>query len=429
MLRGDLRSPLTRALLALTLGCGAPPPPDVPPPPPDPFEVARDALLAELPPHRAPFVESALLDPSSTVRPALRAALTRALAGEDQVRVVVWGGSHVAGDLVTGPMRRALQRHFGDAGHGFVLPVPPYERYWQSGVAVDEGEGWAVLEPSFKRRIEDHYGPLASALEPLEPAFFAFRTDGAPASQLTLYYLAQPGGAPLALSIDGTELEVATDAAETAAGAITIGMADGAHSFEGHADAGPLRLFGAALERSAPGVIVDQLGLNGLTPTMLRLSDEGSSMALLRARAPDLLVLWLGGNESGEWWPADHHREQMEALFRRIRAALPSVPCLVLGALDRRQLDEGVWEVPPTLAEIFTLQRDGALAAGCAFYDSVAWEGGPGAIERLVNEEGLLRSDRVHLTEEGYRAYAADLLRALLGPEPAELTPAASRGR
>src|SRR5262245_33909530 len=60
---------------------------------------------------------------------ALHAALQRAHAGGGQARLLFWGASHTASDLYTGYVRAALQQSLGDAGHGFVIPVPPWPAY------------------------------------------------------------------------------------------------------------------------------------------------------------------------------------------------------------------------------------------------------------------------------------------------------------
>jgi len=410
------------AALALVLAScsGAPP---VPPPdvgPSVPRELA--AILTALPPTPPPLHDTELIDPQDQVGPALLAALTRAQDGET-ARIVVLGGSHVAGDLVTGPLRRILQRHFGDAGHGFVLPLPPYDSYWQSGVFVEEGEGWGILEPSPKRRLTDHYGPLASAMIPVEPAFAVVETRGSDASQVELLYLEQPEGGILSLDIDGEALEIPTEAPGFGAGSTTIGLRDGPHRIEVRSDGrASTRFFGMVLERAHPGVVVDQMGINGITPSMLLLAEPETSTAFVRARRPDLLVLWLGGNESGEWWPIEHHEERLRALLTRIREEVPDAACLVLGALDRRQRQADGWVVPDTLEALFEVQRRVAVELGCAFFDSIAWEGGPGAVERLEGYD-LMRPDRVHLVQAGYEAYAGSLLRALIGAMAPSLDP------
>jgi lysophospholipase L1-like esterase len=58
-------------------------------------------------------------------------------------------------------------------------------------------------------------------------------------------------------------------------------------------------------------------------------------------------------------------------------------------------------------------QRASALAAGCAFWDGQRAMGGPGAMQRWLDQKLALK-DMVHLNVKGSRAMAALLERALL---------------
>jgi lysophospholipase L1-like esterase len=65
------------------------------------------------------------------------------------------------------------------------------------------------------------------------------------------------------------------------------------------------------------------------------------------------------------------------------------------------------------------MQRRAAASHGCAFFDTLAWQCGPGAVERwLACDSALERDDRIHFTEQGYRRLGEALLRALLAPPP-----------
>src|SRR5690606_24370105 len=61
---------------------------------------------------------------------------------------------------------------------------------------------------------------------------------------------------------------------------------------------GEVRLFGAVLERDAPGVVVDELGIGGTRAANHLGWDEGTWSDNLRRRAPDLWVLAYGANEA-----------------------------------------------------------------------------------------------------------------------------------
>lgn len=380
-----------------------------------------EALLGELPAAVDDGLthEIALEDPERALARALERGLRRTLREEGTLRIAFFGSSHVAGDLVTGFLRQHLQRHFGDAGHGFVTAVPPYASYWQWGVRVEEGEGWSVAEANAKDMSPGAYGLTGMGFDAIEPAWARVATDGTSASHLEVHYLRQPGGGPLGVAIDGVPLVVETAFERRAAGIEYVALAQGAHEIELVADGtSSARVYGFVLEREAPGVIVDQLGVNGMTPAIALLSDEAIAADFLAARRPDVVAVWLGANEASETWPLEHQAARLRELVTRLRAAAPRAACLVVGPLDRRQhLPDGTPFVPPALLGLVEVHRTVARELGCAYYDALAWQGGPGAVERFeAADPPLIRPDRLHLSHDGYLRFGASLLRALLRP-------------
>jgi lysophospholipase L1-like esterase len=131
-----------------------------------------------------------------------------------------------------------------------------------------------------------------------------------------------------------------------------------------------------------------------------------------------VIAVWLGANEASETWPLEHQAARLRDLALRLRGAAPSAACLIVGPLDRRQhAPDGTPFVPPALLGLVEAHRAVARELGCAYFDALAWQGGPGAIERFeAAEPPLVRPDRLHLTQAGYLRFAASLLRAILEP-------------
>ena len=104
-------------------------------------------------------VDIAIEDRDGSSMRALHAALRRAERGEGQARLVFYGASHVASDLFTGVVRSRLQARFGDAGHGFVMPVAPWRSYRHQGVRIrgDEG-GWESAKVRGDTRDIERFG-------------------------------------------------------------------------------------------------------------------------------------------------------------------------------------------------------------------------------------------------------------------------------
>src|SRR5262245_48051041 len=75
----------------------------------------------------APAVE--IEDPGGRALRHFYATLTDTCRGETVTRILHYGDSHVAADLLTGALRRQLQGCFGDGGAGLVLGGKPYSYY------------------------------------------------------------------------------------------------------------------------------------------------------------------------------------------------------------------------------------------------------------------------------------------------------------
>jgi lysophospholipase L1-like esterase len=393
-------------------------------PPPAPEHALADALERSrdaLDPWRG---EEAVLHPTSLEDPSghaldhAREAFDRAARREGVAHVVVYGGSHTAADLYTGVVRHGLQEGFGDLGHGFVMPVPPFESYWQAGVRVWPSDGFASLEPSLKHMEPDTYGLAGMAFDAEGPAIAEIATDGTRGSRVEVFFLAQPRGGTLRVSIDGRAMEVSTAADATRAGSATFGTFDGEHriAIEALGD-GPVRLYGVALDREGPGVVLDQLGLAGAKARHQLLWDEEVWAALLAARHPDLIVLSYGNNETDDHHlPESEHVRHFEQTLARIRAHFPEASCLVLGPADRLLPDaSGALATPHLLEVLRDAQREVARREGCAFFDVMGWQGGPGSMRRLqATDPPLAREDLIHFTELGYRRLGVALGDALL---------------
>ena len=116
--------------------------------------------------------------------------------------------------------------------------------------------------------------------------------------------------------------------------------------------------------------------------------------------------------------PADvlgFDRERLREVIGRWKRRAPATSCLLVGPGDwPRERRDGTLRTRPRLEGIVQAQRVEADVAGCAFFDTLAWMGGPLSMERWM-AEGLALGDRVHLTDAGYErlgdALAARILR------------------
>lgn len=373
-----------------------------------------------------PGLRMAIDDPSGRAMRTLHGALRRVSRGEGKARLLFWGASHVASDSFTGRIRRELQARFGDAGHGFVLPVHPWRTYQHFGVEVDSngGTSWTTLRIQAGSTDGGIFGFGGVAMESATAgAYGTVQTvaDGqwaTKASSFELYYLKQPGGGSFDVLIDGVAAEHVASAAETNEPAFArYEVPDGTHSFGVRVTGnGPVRIFGVVVERDSPGVVVDALGINGARARYQLVWDDAVFRAQLAHRDPDLVVLAYGTNEAGdEDMEIGTHATKLREVLARIRETVPRASCLLVGPTDRPVVDRrnrNPQDRPFTL-EINRIQREIAHESGCGFFDLVAFMGGPMSMVRWV-AEGYGAPDHVHLTRTGYERLGEVLFGALV---------------
>ncbi len=383
-------------------------------------------------PHEGLAVETMLEDPTGHALDRFHQALRRAERGEGKARVLFYGASHTAADHLPGHVRERLQARFGDGGRGFTLPAPPSAEYdyWQWGATIDDGEGWTRVRLGLERGEPDYYGIAgiyfdSEGRDAVAHVSTAESGVGSVADVIEVLYMGFAGGGELVISIDGVErARIDTDAPEVVAGRSIFHVEEGGHTVELHAIAGaPVRIYGVVLERSGPGVVVDDVALTGSRARYHEKWLEPIYGEHLRMRAPDLLVLWYGGNEGNDLpYPADQtSREIRHALGKLLAASGPreagldKPSCILLGAGDKPLNRDGVWVHRERTEAINRAMRTIAFAHGCAFFDTVHFMGGPLSMLRWVTADPTLaRDDYIHFSALGYELLADDLLFELL---------------
>lgn len=370
-------------------------------------------------------VDIAIEDRNGHSMDALHQALRRAERGEGQARLVFYGASHVASDLFTGVVRHKLQARFGDAGHGFVLPVAPWRSYRHQGVRIRGDEArWESTKVRGNTREIDSFGlhgvfVETSARNAWAEASTTSRGEiGRAASVFELFYYQQPRGGDLQVYLDGRPIErIRTRASETGAGYARYEVPDGPHSLRVRANGnGNVRLFGVALERERPGVIVDTLGINGARARYHLMWEDSLYREHLRRRNPDLVVLAYGTNESGDDQPIAAYEAELREVVSRVRETVPNASCLLVGPSDRpTPLEDGTFEDRPRTAQLIEAQHRVAIELGCGFFDLVAFMGGPLSMVTWASAEPAYGApDHVHFTRTGYERLGNVLLDALM---------------
>ena len=350
-------------------------------------------------------------DPSNQAMHGFYESLARAFQGEWVTRIVHYGDSHVAADILTGALRRQLQLCFGDAGAGFVLPGRPWPGYSRPGVTSQASVGWqtdGLTQASLA--ADGRLGLAGVSLSTRGPGEWITLT--AAGSYFDIYALKQPGGGSIDVSLDGVEqkrnVSLASRVSESACIEI-VADTGSIHTIEIRTtSAGRARIFGIAIERNAAGVIYDALGINGARASRPLLWDWKVFARSLERRDPDLIVVAYGSNEVSDTdLDLEEYKASFNALLNKFHEAAPRASILVLGPPDRAMRIGYRWKTIGRMRALVEAQRQAAFEAGAAFYDLFNAMGGVGSIERWATQpERLAQPDRVHLTKAGYRLVA-----------------------
>jgi lysophospholipase L1-like esterase len=350
-------------------------------------------------------------DPNGQAMLGFYESLARAYQGEWVARVVHYGDSHVAADILTGALRQQLQLWFGEAGAGFVLPGRPWQGYSRAGVTSQTSAGWQIdglTQASLS--ADGRLGLAGVSLSTKAPGEWISVT--AAGSYFDIYVLKQSGGGSIDVLLDGVEhksnVSLASRASESACIEV-VAQIGSVHTIEIRTtSSGLARIFGIAIEFNTAGVTYDALGINGARASRPLRWDWKVLAGSLERRDPDLIVVAYGSNEvSDSDLDVEEYRARFTTLLKKFHEAAPRASILVVGPPDRAVRIANRWKTIARMPALVEAQRQAAFEAGAAFYDLFKAMGGPGSIQRWATQpERLAQPDRVHLKTAGYRLVA-----------------------
>lgn len=375
-----------------------------------PFEVPAEHL--DLP---VPAIEDATGESLARFYGRL-AGVVRGTA-TDPVRIGFIGDSNLTLDLLSGMMRRMLQGKLGDAGHGFVGIGKPWRHYVHMDVehGLDES-AWYEYAVSTRKVADRMYGFSGIAAQSSQKdarAWVRTAPEGSPvgrtASRLEVHTLVRPGNGILEVKLDGAQLgEIPTDGPGPVAAVRRFEFPDGPHAVElVTRSVRPVRVLGVALERSGPGVVLDCLGIGGVSAHSLTVADAATTSASLANRRYDLVITMLGTNTV---LPSTQP-EAMRQLIATYRAGIPDLSLLIMSPPDHVSSFKEVHTDRVTLI-VARQMREVAQHNRCGFWDFWAAMGGDGSMLAFQKKHWNMW-DLYHLNDKGASYMASRLVVAL----------------
>lgn len=351
-------------------------------------------------------------------------ALQALAAGErdTSVRVLWLGDSHTFADFWPATLRRAWGTRYGKGGPGFLHGASA--TYGRAGARVDVTGKWRREPKAPARTTPDadgvfgvagtRYIPRAGARVRVELGAGSFTGS---ARFEVLFRLRSRG--------DDFKLR-SGESTWSARAAVRSGETQGS---EGGVQRWPLtltnpelelydvrgrpELYGIIAEGTQPGVVIDNLGINGARAATPLAWDVPTFVEHVKARAPELFVLAYGTNEVVADFPPERLRATYRELLGRLREGSEHASCVLAGPTD---LVKGS-VTHPRVEAIDQVQRDVARELGCVYfssYDVMRSTGGMASWQ--VAAPPLGRPDGIHLTPAGYEQLGLALLDVLSPP-------------
>lgn len=320
-------------------------------------------------------------------------------------RIGWWGDSAIVGDGYTGELRTRLQARFGDGGPGFLLLAPPFEGYGRRGVKMVH-KGWAAGSVLHGSRRVGRYGYGGVTAWSYGGAQTTYTVDdGKGIDRVMVFFHASKKTGKIQLFYDGARSPSAVleSSREKPGDHVWIPpLVKPIQSLRVRAGGGGrVMIYGVALERLGPGVVLDPVGIVGIRARRWRNADPDHMRDQIARRGLDLMVVNYGGNERVDpGLKREDHQQQIVDLIELLKQGAPWASCLVVGPMAHGH--KGTTRLDPALSILYEAQREAARSQGCAFFDTLAAMGGDDAVVQF-RKKRLMGADLSHLNGKGHR--------------------------
>lgn len=370
---------------------------------------ARSPLVTPAEPDtaRPPFIRADLnrIEQTGPLDPFFVKLYEQRIQGRHRIHIVHLGDSHIQGDFLTREVRRYLQTEFGNAGRGLIFPYRLAGTNGPRDYAVASPVRWTAGNCVRNRAESAAFGICGYAVE--SPGLHAEMTvrlrdttaayDGF--SKIVVFQPNEPGYAAARVydPATGEEAQMLIEGenfrsfylnrpVHTAVlGALPVG---GAHR--------PLRIDGLSLENELAGVLYHSIGVNSATAADFAGAER--LIQSLTAFYPDLIILSFGTNEAQTAAGTAGITQQLDNLIRQLRLYCPASPILLTTPAESYLRGRSP---NPHLAEVSAHIRTYAAANGLPLWDLFRIAGGERSAPAW-REAGLLSSDKVHFSVNGY---------------------------
>lgn len=318
--------------------------------------------------------------------------------------IVHIGDSHVQPGIISDEVRRALQERYGNGGRGLISPLALAGTNEPSDYLLKSSAPIAAAS-----RLLSSSRPAGMGMTGVAVKFGGASTTlsikakhpGDDFYRITIFHTPS---SPFAVELNGMTVK---------------GKQRSSHAtdfvLEGSADTAILRLsgsgalYGVRLLNSHRGVVLDCIGNNGATyRSYLNIDNFAQQIADLE---PQLVIISLGTNEA--YGTFGNLTANIDQMLTDIRRQCPRVRFLLTTPMETHKRSGRGYRVQSNVAAV----RDIILAYGKSHHVPV-WDfyqvaGGAGAANRWLKAR-YMKTDHLHLTNDGYHSQGRLLAQALM---------------
>ena len=346
------------------------------------------------------------------------------------VSILHIGDSHIQAGELTRTVRCQLQRSFGNAGRGLIVPLKLASSNEPVDYRITSSNTWQnskCIQKNIEFRpgiggiaLATHQNQIQFTLQTLKKdsmmdyrfnTIRVFHHESAP-------LLEEPESLSIGISCPDTTLNYMTDIflmdcvdSLTLTGLIT----DERYNT-------PI-FYGFSLENAQPGILYHSVGVNGACCShYLNTGLIEQSVGL----HPDLIVISLGTNEAASSrFDKDVFRNAMDALIKQLKKVNPESVFLLVTPMEnyRRAYVRGrrTYVLNKNLGVLRQMICEYAESNHLAYWDMYSACGGEGAAESWF-KQGLMARDRIHFTSEGYQLQGMLMYEAFINSYNRNLT-------
>ena len=332
------------------------------------------------------------------------------------VRIAYFGDSFIEADILTADIREMLQEKYGGKGIGWIDCTKGTNGSRPTIAVVSKGftESSVTKHPYVASNLDinqKYFKAVTGAS--LKCTATTFRKGTSTWQNSMFFYEDKQGTTQISGSVNNQPLQPLQP---TGSGLQMVSISQQAHAatFEvTQAGAGSL-FFGAAFE-SDRGVIVDNLGMRGISGYALgTLSDERLA-AFAHLRPYDLIILHYGLNvatDDNDTQFVKHYLTKMKAVVAKLRKAYPEAAILIMSVTDRDQRTADGIRTMKVIPVLISYQQQLAAQEQVAFYSMFEAMGGKNSVRRYVDKKWA-NKDYTHINYEGGKQLARQFCKSV----------------